>query len=65
MTDGLSRYFESNDIHIAALIVAGYSKDYSHYLAVSSLGDWLKERGIPALHGIARANMYQASTLVR
>jgi len=46
-------YFESNEIHIAALVVASYcGEDYSHYLATSSLGTWLKEQGIPAIHGV-------------
>lgn len=49
----LPAYFESNQIHIAGLIVASYSgEDYSHYLAESSLGSWLKEQGVPAIYGI-------------
>jgi carbamoyl-phosphate synthase / aspartate carbamoyltransferase len=49
----LPKYFESNDIHIAGLVVANYSgESYSHFLAGSSLGQWLKERGVPAMHGV-------------
>ena len=48
----IPRYFESRKIHIAALIVSRCSEDFSHYLAKSSLSDWLKENNIPALHGI-------------
>lgn len=44
--------FESSRIHVAALVVAYYSEDFSHYLAASSLGQWLKENGIPAICGI-------------
>ncbi|KAG1057811.1 hypothetical protein G6F43_000378 [Rhizopus delemar] len=44
--------FESSRIHIAGLIVANYSQDYSHYLADSSLAAWLKEYDVPALYGI-------------
>ncbi|KAI9278096.1 hypothetical protein BY458DRAFT_554103 [Sporodiniella umbellata] len=44
--------FESNRIHIAGLIVAEYSQDFSHYLAESSLATWLKENDVPALYGI-------------
>ncbi|RKO86636.1 carbamoyl-phosphate synthase L chain, ATP binding domain-containing protein [Blyttiomyces helicus] len=40
------------EIHIAALIVGHYSHDYSHYLAQSSLSQWLKESNVPALYGI-------------
>ncbi|KAI8810539.1 hypothetical protein BJ742DRAFT_675771 [Cladochytrium replicatum] len=48
----LPKYFESNQIHITALIVGVYSHDYSHWLATSSLADWLKSEGVPALYGI-------------
>lgn len=50
---GLSAHFEANRIHIAGLVVASYSgEDYSHHLATSSLGTWLKEQGIPAIQGV-------------
>ncbi|KAF9993935.1 hypothetical protein BGZ80_007976, partial [Entomortierella chlamydospora] len=48
----LPKYFESSEIHIAGLIVGQYSQDFSHYLAASSLGDWLKEYNVPAIYGI-------------
>ena len=49
----LPAHFESSQIHIAGLITASYSgEDYSHYLATSSLGTWLKEQGIPAMYGV-------------
>ncbi|KAG0290814.1 hypothetical protein BGZ98_003278, partial [Dissophora globulifera] len=48
----LPKHFESNEIHIAGLIVGQYSQDFSHFLATSSLGDWLKEYNIPAIYGI-------------
>jgi carbamoyl-phosphate synthase/aspartate carbamoyltransferase len=49
----LPAYFESNEIHIAGLVTASYSgEDYSHYLATSSLGTWLKEQGVPAMYGV-------------
>lgn len=50
--DHLPEHFESNRIHIAALIVGQYSPDFSHYLAKSSLGAWLKQANVPALCGI-------------
>ena len=46
--NGLLKYFESNKIHIKALIVSNYSDTYEHYDAVKSLGSWLKENKIPA-----------------
>ena len=50
--DDLPAYFESSRIHIAGLVVATYSEEYSHYLASGSLGDWLKEQGIPGIWGV-------------
>jgi len=46
---GLPAFFESNRIHVAALLVQDYSHHYSHWNAVCSLGEWLKEEGVPAL----------------
>ncbi|KAH0605201.1 uncharacterized protein H6S33_005183 [Morchella sextelata] len=49
----LSPYFESKEIHVAGMICASYAgEDYSHYLAESSLGTWLKEQGVPAIYGV-------------
>lgn len=44
--------FESSRIHAAALVVGYYSDEFSHYLAKSSLGQWLKEQGVPAICGV-------------
>jgi carbamoyl-phosphate synthase small subunit len=49
---GLSKYFESDRIHIAGLIVTDYSIEYSHWNGAKSLSQWLTEAGIPALYGI-------------
>jgi carbamoyl-phosphate synthase small subunit len=49
---GLSKFFESNRIHINALIVADYSHHPSHYTLTRSLSAWLKEHNIPALYGL-------------
>jgi carbamoyl-phosphate synthase/aspartate carbamoyltransferase len=49
----LSAHFEAIQIHVAGLVVASYAgEDYSHHLATSSLGTWLKEQGIPAMYGV-------------
>jgi carbamoyl-phosphate synthase/aspartate carbamoyltransferase len=49
----LPAHFEASEIHIAGLITASYSgEDFSHFLATSSLGTWLKEQGIPAIYGV-------------
>ena len=53
VVQGLSAHFEADRIHIAGLVVASYSgEDYSHHLATSSLGTWLKEQGVPAMQGV-------------
>ncbi|CAB1117947.1 unnamed protein product [Ectocarpus sp. CCAP 1310/34] len=49
---GLAKHFESDKIHASALLVQDYSHHYSHWEATSSLGDWLREEGIPAIGGI-------------
>ncbi|KAI1624479.1 protein pyrABCN [Exophiala viscosa] len=49
----LPKHFESDEIHVAGLVVASYAGEaYSHYLATSSLGTWLKEQGVPAMYGV-------------
>jgi carbamoyl-phosphate synthase/aspartate carbamoyltransferase len=52
LLDELPLEFESNKIHISALVVANYHPTFSHHLAKSSLGQWLKEQGIPAIWGV-------------
>ncbi|KAK0946315.1 Carbamoyl-phosphate synthase [Friedmanniomyces endolithicus] len=49
----LPAHFEAAEIHIAGLIVATYAGEaYSHHLAGSSLGKWLKEQNVPAICGV-------------
>lgn len=49
----LPKYFESDEIHVAGLVIASYAgEQYSHHLANSSLGQWLKEQNVPAIYGI-------------
>jgi carbamoyl-phosphate synthase small subunit len=49
---GLCENFESEKIHIRALVVSEFSRDYSHYSAKKSLQEWLFENEIPAVYGI-------------
>lgn len=44
--------FESDKIQVRALIVSDYSLNYSHWSAVRSLDDWMKEEKIPGIYGI-------------
>lgn len=50
--NGLSKNFESEEIHCRALIVSDYSEEYSHWNAKKSLGQWMKEQKIPGITGI-------------
>jgi carbamoyl-phosphate synthase/aspartate carbamoyltransferase len=50
--DSIPLEFESRRIHVAALVIANYHPSYSHHLASSSLGQWLKEQGVPAMWGV-------------
>ncbi|MDR1154263.1 MAG: glutamine-hydrolyzing carbamoyl-phosphate synthase small subunit [Bacteroidales bacterium] len=50
--NGMSRFFESEGIHISALVVTDYTGDYSHWAACKSLGDWMKEYRIPGMYGV-------------
>ncbi|KAF6723169.1 CAD protein [Oryzias melastigma] len=49
---GLSRWFESYKIQAAALIIGELSENPSHWSAVKSLDEWLKEHGVPGLQGV-------------
>ena len=46
------KFFESEKIQVAGLVVAEYSGNYSHHAAEKSLGEWLKESGVPAITGV-------------
>lgn len=49
---GISKNFESEKIWVNGLVISDYSFKYSHWDAVKSLDDWLKEQKIPAIYGI-------------
>ena len=49
----LPAHFEASEIHVAGLVTASYAgEDYSHHLANSSLGTWLREQNVPAMYGV-------------
>lgn len=50
--DNLSRCFESERIHVRGLIISDYSFEYSHWNAVKSLDEWLKENKVPGIFGV-------------
>ena len=49
---GLSTAFESDEIHAAGLVVADYSRSFSHWNAGLSLGEWMGSQGVPGVTGI-------------
>lgn len=49
---GIRSFFESDDIHISALIVSEYSENFNHHEWETSLSDFLKQHKIPAITGI-------------
>ncbi|WP_255489413.1 glutamine-hydrolyzing carbamoyl-phosphate synthase small subunit [Dysgonomonas sp. 216] len=52
MTNGISDFYESEKIQVNGLIVSDYSQEFSHWNAKKSLGEWLKEDGVPGIYGI-------------
>ena len=50
--NGLTKFLESDKIHISGLIVSDYSEHYSHWNAKRSLAEWLKAENIPAITGV-------------
>ncbi len=50
--NGLMRYFESEVIHIKALVISEYSAESSHWNSWKTLSRWLIENKIPAISGI-------------
>lgn len=47
-----ARTWESEKMQIAGLVVSEYSENFSHHDAKSSLAEWLKASGVPAITGV-------------
>jgi carbamoylphosphate synthase small subunit len=52
MRDGMTEFFESEKVQITGLVISDYSFSYSHWNAVKSLSDWLKEHRVPGIAGV-------------
>ncbi|MDO4462409.1 MAG: glutamine-hydrolyzing carbamoyl-phosphate synthase small subunit [Bacteroidia bacterium] len=50
--NGLPKFYESDRVHITALVISDYSWEYSHWNAKESLSEWLKEYQVPGIYGI-------------
>jgi len=48
----MHKFFESDQLHISALVISDYSAVYSHWNAERSLGDWLKQHKIPGIFDV-------------
>jgi carbamoyl-phosphate synthase small subunit len=50
--DDMHKFFESDQLHISALVISDYSAEYSHWNAEQSLGDWLKQHKVPGIFDV-------------
>jgi carbamoyl-phosphate synthase small subunit len=50
--EGLLRFFESEKIQVEGLVIADYSKNYSHWNAAKSLSDWMFEQKVPGIYDV-------------
>ena len=50
--NGLMKFYESDQIHISALVISDYSFNYSHWNAKTSLAAWLRQHKVPAIYGV-------------
>ncbi|MFW6014209.1 MAG: glutamine-hydrolyzing carbamoyl-phosphate synthase small subunit [Candidatus Nanoarchaeia archaeon] len=50
--ENIETNFESSKIHLKAIIVSEYSREYSHWTAEKSLHEWMIENGIGGITGI-------------
>jgi len=50
--DNLLKFFESENIQVAGLIITDYSHEYSHWNAKKSLSAWMQEQNIPGIYNI-------------
>ena len=49
---GIDKIFESDNIHIKALIVGEYNPKYSHWRGKKNLSEWLEKHGIIGISGV-------------
>lgn len=52
LANGISKELESEKIHIRGLIISDYSVEHSHWSAIESLDQWLKENKVPGIYGV-------------
>ena len=52
VVDNLRENFESEKIHVEAMVCQDYSWDYSHWQGVRSLSEWLKSEHVVGIYGV-------------
>ena len=52
LENNMSDFFESDTIHVSALVTIDYSEDYSHWSAGKSLDQWMKDCRVPGIYGV-------------
>ena len=57
--DNLLAFYESDQIHIQALVISEYSQEYSHWNAERSLDDWMRENKVPGIYGVDTRRLTQ------
>lgn len=50
--NNMLKFFESDKVHVSALIISDYSFKYNHWNAEKSLDEWLKQNKVPGIYGI-------------
>lgn len=50
--NGIFKFFESEKIHVSGLVISDYSFKYSHWNALKSLDEWLRENNVPGIFGV-------------
>lgn len=50
--NNLFEFYESDKIHVEALVISQYSEEYSHWNANKSLHNWMVENKIPGIFGV-------------
>lgn len=52
LSGGVLRFFESEQIHVSGVVISDYSFEFSHWNAMKSLDEWLKEHNVPGIYGV-------------
>ncbi|WP_103327161.1 glutamine-hydrolyzing carbamoyl-phosphate synthase small subunit [Bacteroidetes bacterium endosymbiont of Geopemphigus sp.] len=57
--ENIDEFYESNKIHINALIISDYSHDPYHWNMAYKLSHWLKKNNVPGIYGIDTRTLTQ------